>query len=253
MSPGELLLTWLSRAPEGGDYEQPEWDLESSLSLLESRVPDFRAYVEGRSVVDFGCGAGFQSVALLRAGASRVLGVEANPQTLARARELAAGSEVRGVLSFCARPSAEHTGRFDVVISQNSMEHFPDPLATLQEMTGLLAPGGTLIITFGPPWYAPYGSHMHFFTRVPWVNLLFSEKSVMRVRARYRDDGATRYENVEGGLNRMSLARFEGFVAHCGLRVRMRRYEAVRGIDVLGRLPGLRELFVNHVTCVLEP
>lgn len=252
MSLGERLLARLSRAPEGGDYEQPEWKLESSLSLLESRVPDFRAEIAGRSVVDFGCGAGFQSVALLRAGASRVLGVEASPQTLARARELAAGSGVGDAISFCARPGAEQAGRFDVVISQNSMEHFPDPPAALQEMVGLLAPGGILIITFGPPWYAPYGTHMHFFTRVPWVNLLFSEKTVMRVRAGYRDDGAARYEDVEGGLNRMSLARFERLVARCGLRVRMRRYEAVRGIAALARLPGVRELFVNHVTCVLE-
>jgi SAM-dependent methyltransferase len=252
MSLGERLLARLSREPEAGDYEQPEWELDSSLSLLESRVPDFRARIASRSVVDFGCGAGFQSVALVQAGASRVLGVEANPQTLARARELAEGAGVGDALSFCSRPGGEHAGRFDIVISQNSMEHFPDPLATLQEMSALLAPGGTLIITFGPPWYAPYGSHMHFFTRVPWVNLLFPEKTVLNVRARYRSDGATRYEEVEGGLNRMSLARFESLIARCGLRVSMRRYEAVRGIDALARLPLLRELFVNHVTYVLE-
>ena len=79
-------------------------------------------------------------------------------------------------------------GGFDIVLSHNSMEHFGDPARILDVMKSALKPDGRLYITFGPPWYAPYGSHMHFFTRVPWVNLLFSERTVMAVRARYRND-----------------------------------------------------------------
>jgi hypothetical protein len=30
---------------------------------------------------------------------------------------------------------------------------------------------------------------MHFFTKVPWVNLLFSEKTVMTVSFRFKSDG----------------------------------------------------------------
>ena len=60
--------------------------------------------------------------------------------------------------------------------------HFGDPAGVLDLMRGLVNVQGRLMITFGPPWLAPYGAHMHFFTKLPWVHLLFSEQTVLRVR-----------------------------------------------------------------------
>ena len=74
----------------------------------------------------------------------------------------------------------------------------------------------------------------------------------MAVRSRYRDDGATRYEDVESGLNRMTVARFERTVAASGLTVHLRRCECVKRLDALSRLPLIRELFVNRISCVLS-
>jgi hypothetical protein len=73
----------------------------------------------------------------------------------------------------------------------------------LDEMRLAACPGGCVLITFFEPWLSPYGSHMSHFTRVPWINVLFSERTVMNVRSLFRSDGATRYEDVEGGLNRI--------------------------------------------------
>ena len=107
------------------------------------------------------------------------------------------------------------------------------------------------MITFSPPWYAPYGSHMHFFTKVPWVNLLFSEATVMAVRACYRADGARRYESVEGGLNKMSVGKFERIVSSAGLQFVYRSDDGVRGMDAVTHIPFVRELLTNRVTCTL--
>ena len=96
------------------------------------------------------------------------------------------------------------------------------------------------------------GSHCQFFTRVPYVNLLFPDAAVMRVRARFRSDGATRYEDIEGGLNRMTVRKFERLLTQCGLRVEYRALDCVKGQNWLGRVPLLRELVINHVTCVLQ-
>ena len=74
----------------------------------------------------------------------------------------------------------------------------------------------------------------------------------MQVRNRFRDDGAVRYEDVEGGLNRMTVARFERLVRESGLHVDWKRYRCVKGANVLQVLPRLRELFINHVSCVLR-
>ena len=254
MTIGERVLLALSRSPAAGDYAAAarEPTVDDALDNLRRRFPDLAELVRGKRVLDFGCGAGWQAAALAREGAARVVGVDSNPRTLARARALAARLGIGGDrLGFAETIAPDMRGAFDVVVSQDAMEHFGDPEGALRQMASALAPGGRLLVTFGPPWYAPSGSHMHFFTRVPWVNLLFPERTVMAVRARFRADGARRYEEVESGLNRMSLARFERVVARSGLRVERRRYACVRGLDPLGRVPLLRELFVNNVSCVL--
>ena len=92
---------------------------------------------------------------------------------------------------------------------------------------------------------------MHFFCRIPWVNLLFRESAVMRGRARYRSDGAQRYEEIESGLNRMTLRKLDTLLAQSRLRSDYIRYRGVKGQDWIGAVPLLRELLINRVTCLL--
>lgn len=253
---GERVLLAFSRPVDAPDLADAvdEPGVEHALDDLLRRFPDLPERVRGRRVLDFGCGAGRQAAALAHAGAAFVLGVESNPRTLHGARVLAAAEGIRPErLAFAPALPDEMLGGFDVVISRNSMEHFAEPGRVLALMRAALAPGGRLLVTFGPPWLAPSGSHMHFFTPLPWVHLLFAERTVMAVRARYRADGARRYEEVESGLNRMTVGRFERLAASAGLRMERRRYDCVKGIPILGRAPLLRELFINNVACVLAP
>jgi SAM-dependent methyltransferase len=217
---------------------------QNPLKNLQYEYPDLKALVQRKRVLDFGCGYGDQSAALVNVYGCQATGYDTNAKTLHDAR-LKNG----GVAEFVDRLEQ---GGYDVVISQDAMEHFPDPAEALQEMKGALAPGGMILITFGPPWYAPYGSHMHFFCRIPWLNLLVPESVVMAVRSLYRNDGARRYEEVESGLNRMTVAKFERLLEDFGLEVVRRRYRAVKGWKVLTRIPILRELFTSHVTVLLR-
>ncbi len=221
------------------------------LADLEREFPELLQLVRERRVLDFGCGTGEQAEAIARAGAARVVGIDSNPRVLEEARLRTRNDPALGNLSFRDRLDADDRGSFDVVISKDAMEHFAEPEAALQQMAAALDANGRVLVTFGPPWFAPYGSHMHFFTRVPWLNLLFSEETVMSVRSRFRSDGARRYEEVESGLNRMTVRRFERIVERCSLRAAWRRYHCVRRMDVLARVPGLRELLINHVSCTL--
>lgn len=257
MSIGEWILGALSRETGAGDYTEARqaWTLENALTRLRWAFPDFDERIRGRSVLDFGCGQGWQSLAMAQAGAASVLGVDNNPATLDTARSLARAQAAPlppDRLAFATDVPAERRGTFDVVLSKDSMEHFADPAAMLRLMRSALQPSGHVLITFGPPWYAPYGSHMHFFTRVPWVNLLFSEETVLRVRSRYRGDGARRYAEVESGLNQMSVRRFERLIAETGMHPVARNDYCVRGWSALGRIPLLRELFITNVSCVLS-
>jgi SAM-dependent methyltransferase len=216
---------------------------KNPLQVLQREFPDLGELVSGKHVLDFGCGYGDQAGSLAIVYGCKATGYDTNP------RVLYAAQVKHGMAEFVDRLEP---GTYDVVISQNAMEHFPQPAHVLREMKDALAPGGMILITFGPPWYAPYGSHMHFFCKIPWLNLLFPESVVMAVRAHYRQDGAKRYEEVESGLNKMSLAKFEGLLEDLGLEVVRRQYTAVKGWNVLTRIPLLRELLTSRVTVLLR-
>jgi SAM-dependent methyltransferase len=132
------------------------------------------------------------------------------------------------------------------------MEHYADPAGVLATMTRLLRPGGVLLLSWGPPWFSPNGGHTRFFCRLPWVHLLFPEAAVMAHRARFRNDGAGRYEEIEGSLNRMTVARCEQLVRQSGLVIEQRKQSCIWRLQALGLVPGLKEFVVGHVSYVLR-
>ena len=194
----------------------------------------------GKDILDFGCGFGDQVSELSRS--ANVTGIDTNLYTL---------KEARARHPNCKFVSELGADKYDVILSQDAMEHFPDPERALSTMIDALRPGGKILITFGPPWFSPYGAHMHYFCRIPWLHLLFPERAVMVVRAQFRSDGAKRYEEVESGLNKMSIRRFEKLIDRSGLVVARKQYTVIRKIDLLSSIPMLRELVINNVSVVL--
>ena len=202
--------------------------------------------IKGKAVIDFGCGAGAQAVEMAQRGAARVIGVDIVERHLAVARESAmqAGVDARCVFAVS---SAEPV---DVIVAVDSFEHFSDPEGVLRAMRGSLKPDGCVHVSFGPTWYHPLGGHL--FSVVPWAHLVFTEKALMRWRADSRHDGATRFEEVEGGLNKMTLRRFERIVAESPFR--FEEFEAIP-IRKLGFLQNrfTREFTTAIVRCKLVP
>jgi hypothetical protein len=72
-------------------------------------------------------------------------------------------------------------------------------------MYDLLRPGGQVVVSFGPPWFHPFGGH--FFSVFRWAHLVFSEAALIEWRSAFKTDGATRFREVEGGLNQMTVRR----------------------------------------------
>lgn len=249
---GQIVLRAMSRPIGADDYtkKHDQANLEGALTILKGEFPDLRALVEGRKVLDFGCGAGAQSVALATKMNAIVTGIDINRGALKKAEKTAlkhglSPSQCR----FVCEPTTE---KYDVIISQNAMEHFDDPASVLSLIHGNLMAGGKVLMTFSPPWLAPYGHHMNFFCKLPWLHLLFSEKTVMAVRSRYRNDGAKKYTEVTSGLNKMTLAKFEKLIKESGFIIKQKRYRGVKGVAIFTRIPLLRELLTDRVTCVLE-
>jgi SAM-dependent methyltransferase len=168
--------------------------------------PDIFDRVRGKTVIDFGCGYGNQTIELAKQGAKLVVGLDVREDVLREARNKAA--TMSNVLFLtpdqCPRSFAE------VVISLDSFEHFEDPSASLQLISELLSLGGTLLASFGPPWKHPLGGHS--FSAFVWSHLLFSEGALCRWYNRTKNTAISHFEEVSGGLNRMTITRFEALV-----------------------------------------
>jgi SAM-dependent methyltransferase len=163
-------------------------------------------------VVDFGCGEGSDAVELAGKGARRVIGIDNREDVLQTARQKAIRAGVQGTCVF-----ATSTNELaDIVISMDAFEHFADPAEILRIMNALLKPSGEVLVAFGPTWYHPLGGHL--FSIFPWAHLLFSEKALIRWRSTFKTDGATRFGEVAGGLNQMTVAKFQRLVADSPLQ-----------------------------------
>lgn len=250
----EKILLNFSRKPEEPDYDevQVRHITNDSLStLLSGFGPDFLKDIVGKTILDFGCGSGQQVTDLSLKGANLVIGVDMREKVLKQGVDLAREKGVYEKVKFITNIKDEFNEFFDIIISQNSFEHYSNPSDVITLWKKLLNPNGKIYITFGPPWHAPYGAHTFFFTKLPWVNLLFKESTVMKVRSCFRTDGAKHYEDVEGGLNKMTVKRFEKIIAESDLNISYVNYRAVKKMKFLTRIPFFRELFVNHIDCIL--
>lgn len=106
-----------------GDYPRCKW------RAFEHAVP---ARLDGKSVLDVGCNAGFYSLEMKRRGAARVLGIDDDEGYLAQARFAA---EVSGLEVAFERLSVYDVGRlrerFDLVIFMGVLYHLRHPLLAL--------------------------------------------------------------------------------------------------------------------------
>lgn len=224
------------------------YTLDNALDFARKMLPDFDAKIRGKRVLDFGCGHGWQAVAMARAGAAAVRGVDIVPELLEHGRKLAADSGVKNV-SFGAEPD----GHFDVVVSLGAFEHFADPEAMLRLMLPL---GDRVLLAFAEPWFSPYGTHLGGTTVLPWLNLIFSERTLINVRNLYPDgkDGATCFAEISGGLNKMTIARLERILGNVSqvAEVEWLKLYGVKRLDFATRIPVVRELMTNAVACVLR-
>lgn len=227
---------------------------EASTEKFLSRLGE-RLDLEGKSVLDVGCGIGALCVEALRRDALRAVGVDTRLEFGRRYVErfqAELGSRIQ-LVATAGDLSELGDERFDVVCSKDCMEHYADPESFVPVMTRHLKPGGEFVVGFGSPWKSPYGGHLDYMTKLPWSHLLFPESVIMAERRRFRpNENATRYEEIAGGLNKMTLRRFRSIMAASDLRcefmaTNVSEHPAVKAMGIVSRVPGLTEYFTLNV------
>lgn len=99
--------------------------------------------LEGKTVVDYGCGSGILAVAAATLGAAHVLAVDHDPQALLATRDNALKNDCSEKIAV-ALPNAYAPLQADVVLANIILE----PLLTLHDtLIGLVKPGGVLVLS----------------------------------------------------------------------------------------------------------
>lgn len=148
-------------------------------------------------VLDVGCASGDTAAAMVDQGC-RVSGVDiedaASPETRALMQDLVIADIQQTPLTTLFKPES-----FDAVVFGDVLEHLVDPLATLRDAVGLLAPDGRVVVSIpnvahaavrlslleGRWDYTPTGlldaTHVRFFTRESVCRLLEDAGLVIEV------------------------------------------------------------------------
>lgn len=130
------------------------WDLEGEYKALHDINPVRLAYVqdhaglEGKNVIDIGCGGGLLSEAMAAAGANVTAIDMASPSLdVARAHAGQKGLSVNYRQSTAEAWAHQYRGCYDVVTCMELVEHVPDPRLLVHACGKLLRPGGDLIFS----------------------------------------------------------------------------------------------------------
>ena len=169
--------------------------------------------LEGRRVLDAGCGGGLVARELAAAGAE-VVGVDRSLGSLGVARRAVRGHFRPAQGRLERLPFA--AGSFDAVVAADVLEHLPDLPAAVAELARVLAPGGSFLFDTvnRTPW--------------SWFTAVFGLEQVLRMVPRGTHDWRLfiRPAELDRLLRRVGLEP----VTVCGLAPRIGPGVVVRGL-----------------------
>ncbi|NPV88064.1 class I SAM-dependent methyltransferase [Coprothermobacteraceae bacterium] len=204
-----------------------QWEFEQSEKLVRLYAPeiDLLSELRGTTLLDIGAGAGGKTTWYALHGTAKAVGVDIEEGFVERALRFASS---KGVLNVEFRvENAEQLsfpdGVFDIVVMNDVFEHLSDPPRVLAEAYRVLKSGGKVFIN-SPPYFHPYGAHLSDLIGIPWVHVLFEEKTLVRaykLLAQSTPSGAMRLKlrlgDQNGGecisyINKMTIAKFERII-----------------------------------------
>jgi ubiquinone/menaquinone biosynthesis C-methylase UbiE len=244
-------------------YAQHQYDRKVSYGL--------QGGVTELDVLEIGTGQGGIACFMAAVGARSVVGIDLNTKHLQFAREFAKKVSARygpdyslpiDFVEMSADRLSFPDAQFDLVLAENAFEHFSDPEAVMREVYRVLRPGGGLLVPVFTSILSKHGLHLKHGLKMPWANIFFSERTIIRAMNRLAKANPKLYELYPGlannprrvrdlrrygDLNDMTFRQFKELTARVGFRLKsFSPYGTPLG-KILSRLPLLRNTIASDI------
>lgn len=132
------------------DYARKIDEARIDQAIADLKRLSGRDRMDGMSFLDIGCGSGLHSLAAIRLGATRVVGVDIDADSIAASRSTLARFAPDAVARFeqvsIFDMNTETYGGYDLVYSWGVLHHTGDMYRALTAAAALVKPGGILMI-----------------------------------------------------------------------------------------------------------
>ncbi len=228
---------------EGLAYAEDNFRNEHAQHLhMDKRLIRRQFDLNGKKVLDFGCGMGGMSLWYADNWSCEVHAVDIDRHHIFIAEQLHAKYPLPNIL-FEQRDILHDPldGPFDFIFMNDVAEHIPLPVLTdiLAQFKNLLAPGGRVFVTF-PPWAGPFSSHLYHKIRIPWSQFI-PERILLPMidKANHPLVGEEESDLKSAwfGLNHLTFKKLDKCRKDAGLTLLERRSHCT-----LNRFAGLRTL-----------
>ncbi|HEX5053431.1 MAG TPA: class I SAM-dependent methyltransferase [Planctomycetota bacterium] len=263
------LFAWRRREEQEGGWLAHDWNDEAAgIAYSKWRHDETAHFLKrfpqidfaGKTVLDFGSSHGGSVVFYAEQGAAKVIGVDIADWQIRLAERYLRHVDAEGRLPVEIRKGSHDRtpvddASLDILMCWDVFEHILNPEQVLREWCRMLKPDGRAYVSFGPLWYHPHGVHLWECFPAPWTHVLFPERTVVAARHYLKRDDLdptviTGYSDL--GFNQMTVSRFLALLKRSGLTAELLHLCPVMGLAPLVWLPGVRELFVTEVHCILK-
>ena len=129
------------------------------VGALLASLLDLLGDVQGKAVLDAGCGAGFLARILAARGA-RVTGIDLSPRLIELARERESPGTITYRVADLSLPVPDLAGHFDRVGSYLALNDVADHRGFAATLATLIKPGGRAVFALNNPYSAPVREHL---------------------------------------------------------------------------------------------
>ena len=235
-------------------------------------------------VLEIGCGhGGITCFIAIAAGARSVTGIDLNTTNLRYAKQYSERLKRRfgpgyelpvRFLEMNAESTSFPAESFDLVIADNTFEHFSEPERVMAEAYRVLRPGGRLLVPVFSSILSKYGLHLKNGLKMPWANLFFSEKTIIKAMRRLAEDDPQVWESYPGlsdspqrvrdlrrykDLNDITFDKFKAMARRVGFDMEYFKPQPTLSGMFIYKLPFLRQTMLMDIlstgaaSCLRKP